>query len=134
MQPYMKESILTSRQFAQIFGAIYLLVGIVGFVPQLVWNGALLGIFPINAWHDAVHIVLGLWGLASAGSMARAVMYCRSFAVILAVLGIYGLFGLYGPLPTDSVVPLGGNDAYLHLGSAIIAAYFGWGAPAKAAA
>jgi hypothetical protein len=130
----MKESILTARQFAQIFGAIYVIVGVLGFIPPLVPNGALLGLFPLNPVHDAVHVILGIWGLASAGSMARAVTFCRSFAVILIVLGIYGLFGLYAPLPTDGIVPLGGNDAYLHLVSGIIAAYFGWGAPSKAIA
>jgi hypothetical protein len=125
---------LTSRQFAQIFGAIYLLVGILGFVPQLVTNGALLGLFPINAIHDGVHIVLGLWGLFSAGSMVRAVMFCRGFAVLLLVLGVYGLFGWSSALPTDWLVPLGGYDSLLHLGSGLIAAYFGWGAPSKAMA
>jgi len=122
---------LTSRQFAQVFGAIYLIVGILGFIPPLVTNGALLGIFPINYLHDFVHIILGVWGLASAGSMARAVMFARAFAVILLVLGVYGLFGWSSPLPTDNLVPLGGYDSILHLGSGIIAAYFGWGAPSK---
>jgi hypothetical protein len=130
----MKESTLTSRQFAQIFGTIYLIVGILGFIPSLVTSGALLGIFPINYLHDCVHIILGIWGLASAGSMARAVLFARAFAVILLVLGIYGLFGWSSPLPTDSLVPLGGNDSLLHLASGVIAAYFGWGAPSKALA
>jgi hypothetical protein len=123
---------LTSRQFAQIFGAIYLIVGILGFitVAPLVSNGALLGLFPINVLHNAVHIVLGLWGLMSAGSMVRAVSFARIFAVILLVLGVYGFFSS----GTDSLLPLGNYDQWLHLGTGLIAAYFGWGAPSKATA
>ncbi len=125
---------MSARQFAQVFGAIYLIVGILGFIPPLVSNGALLGIFPINYLHDVVHIVLGLWGLLSAGSMVRAVTFCRAFAAVLLILGVYGLFGWSSPLPTDGLVPLGGYDSLLHLASGLIAAYFGWGAPSKAPA
>jgi hypothetical protein len=129
---------VNSRQFAQIFGAIYLIVGILGFIPGVTQaapgygagGGALLGIFPINYLHDVVHLVLGIWGLASAGSMARAVSFCRAFAVILILLGIYGFFST----GTDSLVPLSGYDTYLHLASGLLAAWFGWGAPSKAAA
>jgi hypothetical protein len=130
---------VNSRQFAQIFGAIYLIVGILGFIPGVTQattasygagGGALLGLFPINYLHDVVHLVLGAWGLASAGSMARAVSFCRAFAVILIVLGIYGFFST----GTDGLVPLSGYDTYLHLASGLLAAYFGWGAPAKAVA
>jgi len=133
---------LTSRQFAQIFGAIYLLVGILGFIPGIsqsapdfgAGGAKLIGLFPINYLHDVVHLVLGLWGLLSAGSMERAVMFCRGFTVILLILGVYGLFGWSSSLPTDGLVPLGGYDSLLHLGSGLIAAYFGWGAPSKAMA
>lgn len=129
---------MNARQFAQIFGAVYLIVGILGFIPGVTQpepgfgagSGALLGLFPINYLHDVVHLLLGIWGLASAGSMARAVGFARAFAVILILLGIYGFFSA----PTDSLVPLSGYDTYLHLASGIIALYFGWGAPSKAAA
>lgn len=127
---------MNARQFAQIFGAIYLIVGIVGFIPGITQlsggagAGTLLGLFPVNWLHDVVHLALGIWGLASAGSMARAVTFCRAFAVVLIVLGIYGFFSG----ATDSIVPLGGYNTYLHLVSGLIAAYFGWGAPSKATA
>jgi hypothetical protein len=125
---------LTSRQFAQVFGAVYLIIGVLGFIQPLILKSSLLGLFPINYLHDAVHIILGIWGLASAGSMASAVTFCRYFAGILLVLGVYGLLGWSSPLPTDDIVPLGGYDSILHLSSGLIAAYFGWGAPSKATA
>ncbi len=129
---------MNARQFAQIFGAIYVIVGILGFIPGITQpatgydggGGMLLGLFEVNYLHGVVHLALGVWGLASAGSMARAVTFCRAFAVILIVLGIYGFFSS----ATDAIVPLSGYDVYLHLASGVIAAYFGWGAPSKAMA
>lgn len=133
---------MNSRQFAQIFGAIYLIVGILGFIPQIApansslgpGGAQLLGLFPVNYVHDVVHLVLGIWGLASAGTMVRAVMFCRVFAALLLVLGLYGLIDWGGTMPTEALVPLGGYDALLHLASGLLAAYFGWGAPSKAVA
>lgn len=129
---------MNARQFAQIFGAVYLIVGILGFIPGVTQadpsygsgGGMLFGLFPINYLHDVVHLVLGIWGVASAGSMARAVSFARGFAVILILLGICGFF----PSVTSGIVPLGGYDTYLHLASGLVAAYFGWGAPSKAIA
>ena len=124
------------RSFALIFGIVFIAAGVAGFVPQLLQpaeGGAvasgqhhllLLGIFPVNAAHNAVHLLFGLWGLAASRSASGALAYARGVAIIYAVLTVAGfvpglddLFGL---------VPLYGNDIWLHLGLALVAAYFGW--------
>jgi len=128
---------MSTRTFAMIFGIVFLAVGIAGFVPQLVeppagghelsmdsGHGLLLGLFPVNMLHNAVHILFGVWGLAASRSLGGAVTYARGVAIIYAVLTIMGfvpnldtMFGL---------VPLYGNDIWLHAVLAIVAAYFGW--------
>jgi hypothetical protein len=120
-----------------IFGVVFLLVGIAGFVPQLVHApeggamnmggrdmGMLLGMFPVNMYHNIVHILFGLWGLAASRSPAGAVMYARGVAIIYALLTVLGLI----PATADmgGMVPLYGNDVWLHGALAIVAAYFGW--------
>src|SRR5678816_1069628 len=129
---------MTTRNFALVFGVVFLLVGIAGFIPGLMQMphpehptmqvnanyGLLLGLFPVNVLHNAVHILFGLWGLIAFRNASGAVLYARGVAIIYAVLVIAGfvpgldtLFGL---------VPLFGNDIWLHGLLAIIAAYFGW--------
>lgn len=129
---------MTTRNFALVFGVVFLLIGIAGFVPQLVQgmhpehpgltldanSGQLFGLFPINILHNIVHLVFGLWGLAASRSMSGARFYGRGVAVIYALLTVAGfvpnlntLFGL---------VPLYGNDIWLHAALALVAAYFGW--------
>jgi hypothetical protein len=128
---------MNTRTFALIFGIVFLAVGIAGFVPQLVQPaeggamnmggedmGMLLGMFPVNLYHNAVHILFGLWGLAASRSGSGALTYARGVALI------YGLLTVLGFIPaTDTLfgmVPLYGNDVYLHGAIALVAAYFGW--------
>lgn len=46
-----------SRSFAQIFGAIYTLVGVIGFITP-----SSLGV-PVNGVYNLIHLVIGVWGL-----------------------------------------------------------------------
>lgn len=118
------------RRAAQIFGAIYLLVGILGFIPALSFGTdamgmpLLLGLFPINALHNIVHIAIGLLGFAMAGSLGNARTYFRALAVV------YGLLAVLGLIPATNtvfgLVPIGGLDVALHALTAVIAAYLGW--------
>ncbi|HEV8598800.1 MAG TPA: DUF4383 domain-containing protein [Gemmatimonadales bacterium] len=114
---------------ARLFGIVFVALGILGFIPQANPTGALLGIFPVSTWHNLAHIVLGLWGLAVAGSFSGAVTYMRSLTVI------YGLLAVLGLIPSTSnllgVIPLHGPDVWLHAALAVVAAYFGFGPPSK---
>ncbi len=120
---------------ARIFGGIYLLVGILGFIPFLStpmgdasMGGMrlLLGIFPINPLHNIVHLAVGVAGLGLARSAANARVYFRTLAVV------YGLLAVFGLIPATStvfgLVPIGSWDVGLHALTAIVAGYFGWSA------
>lgn len=126
------------RTFARVAGIIYLLVGVLGFFPALLsppmgpdlavdaFHGRLLGLFPVNLTHNIVHLAIGAWGLASAGSFSGAVSFARGLAVLYVILAIMGL--IPGLNTMFGLAPLHGNDIWLHAGTALIAAYFGWGA------
>lgn len=128
------------RRFALIAGLIYLVVGILGFIPGLVHPphaprelmidagyGRLLGIFPINVIHNVVHLLIGTWGVLAWKTFGGA----RGFARGLAVL--YGLLAVLGLIPATATLfglaPLYSHDVWLHAGTAIVAAYFGFGPP-----
>jgi hypothetical protein len=127
---------MSTRTFALLFGIVFLLVGVAGFVPGLVQplhpehppvqfdGGQLLGLFPINLLHNIVHVLFGLWGLLASRSLGNSVMYARGVAIIYAVLTVAGfipnLSNFFG------YIPLYGNDIWLHGLLALVAAYFGW--------
>lgn len=126
------------RTFALIYGVVFLLVGIAGFIPGLVTpheavehelvvdqgTGDLLGLFPVNLLHNLVHLAFGVWGLLVYRNTGAAVMYARSVAVIYAVFAVMGLVPALSTV--FGLVPLYGNDIWLHALLAAIAAYFGF--------
>ena len=89
---------MSTRTFAMLFGIVFLAVGVLGFIPGLVQplhegqpmamghNGLLLGLFPVNEVHNAVHILFGLWGLAASRSLSGSVVYARGVAIIYALV------------------------------------------------
>jgi hypothetical protein len=109
---------------ARVFGVLFVVIGILGFVPQLTPDGQLLGLFPVNAVHNIVHILLGVWGLAAGGSVAGAVTYFKGIAIIYALLMVLGLIPATNTL--FGLAPIHGNDVWLHGVLAAIAAYYGF--------
>ena len=127
---------MNTRTFAMIFGVVFLIVGVGGFIlvdktavpdPGLTMThgfGHELGLFPINTVHNVIHILFGLWGLAASRSLGGAVTYFRGVAIIYALLTVMGL--LDATKTTFGFVPIYGNDVWLHALLALVAAYFGW--------
>ena len=101
-----------ARTVAAVFGAIYLLVGIIGFVL----TSPLLGLFEVNALHNLVHIVIGAVLLYGSMSYGAAIQATRGVGGLLTVLGILGFITPDGL----GLVPLGGNDIWLHLATGAI--------------
>ena len=111
-----------SKSYAVVFGAVYTLVGILGFFVSTSLATADLIVFPVNVLHNIAHlVVIGIPGLA-AYLIGRAVAYARAMAVLFAVLVVGGLF----PQPFLGLIPLGGWDIALHALSGIAAAAAGW--------
>jgi len=128
--------IVPLSRFAVLFGIVFLAAGIAGFVPGLspahmhpdVAIGAssrlALGLFPVNVLHNAVHLAFGAWGLLAARSATGALLYARAVAILYAVLTVCGV--LPGLDTLFGLVPLYGNDVWLHALLAIAAGYVGF--------
>lgn len=126
------------RTFALAYGIVFLLVGIVGFIPGLTvphshpdvavetGMGLALGLFPVNILHNLVHLLFGAWGLMAARTPGAAVAYARAVAIIYALLTVMGLIPAMNLHTTFGLVPLYGNDIWLHALLAAVAAYFGF--------
>lgn len=127
---------MTLPRFALVFGIVFLLAGIAGFIPGLspehmhpdvavaASSRLALGLFPVNVLHNLVHLAFGVWGLLAFRSVAGARFYARSVAVIYAVLTLCGLLPGFDTM--FGLVPLYGNDIWLHALLAAVAGYFGF--------
>lgn len=115
----------TLQRAAQAMGVVFLLFGILGFIPGITSNyntmmfaghqsGALLlGVFQVSILHNIVHLLFGIAGLAMARTVSGARTYLLGGGIIYAVLWIYGL--VIGQQSAANFVPLNGADNWLHL-------------------
>ncbi|MFE7723113.1 DUF4383 domain-containing protein [Nocardia rhizosphaerihabitans] len=107
-------------------GAVFLLVGVLGFIPgvttdysSLEWAGhhshaQLFGIFTVSVLHNVVHLVFGVAGLLAAVGAAQSRMYLIGGGLIYLVLWVYGLVI---DLNSDAnFVPVNTADNWLHFG------------------
>jgi len=106
-------------------GAVFLLVGILGFIPGVTSNyeslgvagpeseALLLGIFQVSILHNIVHLLFGVAGLLMARTRTQAKNYLLYGGIIYLILWVYGLVvGLDSPA---NFVPFNTADNWLHL-------------------
>lgn len=113
-----------NRIVAVIFGAVYLLVGLLGFAVTggvgfvATEGGLLLGVFEVNPLHNVAHLLIGaallIGGIVSAAA-AKAVNGTVGAAYLL--LGIVGFFIAD---TGANILALNTADHFLHLASAIV--------------
>jgi hypothetical protein len=114
---------------AVVVSVVFLLVGVLGFIPGITTDydqlslfghtswAALLGIFNVSVLHNLVHLLFGVVGLAAARTPAGARSYLIIGGIIYLVLFVYGLV-----IPMDgpaNFVPVNDADNWLHLVLAI---------------
>jgi hypothetical protein len=121
--PHQERSLVTTA--AKVVGAVFLLVGILGFIPgvtssygSLAFAGhlseaKLLGIFQVSILHNIVHILFGIAGLVMGKRADSARTFLVGGGVIYLVLWIYGL--LTRDASQANFVPLNAADDWLHL-------------------
>ena len=113
------------QKAAAIVGVVFLLVGVLGFIPGITTNfgdmsfaghdsdARLLGLFQVSILHNIVHLLFGIAGLA----MARTARHARTYLVfggaIYLVLFVYGL--IVSQESAANFVPVNTADDILHL-------------------
>lgn len=134
---------MNTRYAALILGIIYVLIGILGFIPGILAEppaspsvtvdtlyGLLLGIFPVNLLHTIVHLITGVAGVLAYRTFSASRTFFKALAIVFAVLTIMGL--IPGLNTTFGLIPLFGNDIWLHAITSAVGIYFGFFAPEEA--
>src|SRR6185436_14014723 len=132
---------MRTSTFAFIFGIVFLIAGLMGLVPLFLvpppidappanftlLYGYLLGLFPVNLIHSLMNIVVGAWGIAAGRGRQSPTGFARGIAILFGVLAVMGMLPLLNT--TLGMMPLWGNDVWVHGLTAAIAAYLGWRQP-----
>ena len=124
------------RKVALIFGIVFILVGIAGFSNGGMSMRAdppaamLLGMFGVNLLHNIVHLLIGVWGIVASRTWGGAKSFMQIGGVLYIVLAVLG----FVTPTTFGLIPIGGNDIYLHAVLGIIMAGVGFTAKPEVAA
>ncbi|WP_043622463.1 DUF4383 domain-containing protein [Nonomuraea candida] len=106
-------------------GVVFLLVGVLGFVPGVTTNfddlqfaghqsdALLLGVFQVSILHNIVHLLFGLAGVLLARTWNGARAFLVGGGIVYLVLWIYGM--LIAHDSPANFVPLNTADNWLHL-------------------
>ena len=132
---------MQGRTLAQVYalslGAVLVLVGLIGFLVEPSFaigdsakRGTLIA-FDVNGWHNVVHVLSGVAGLALAGTAAKARMYCIGYGIVYVVVTILGFVVGDGGLLL-SLIPINTADNLLHLVIALTAIAIGLSSPVTA--
>jgi hypothetical protein len=116
---------------AIIFGIIFLLVGLLGFIPAVAPNHMLLGIFHVNPAHNVVHLLSGAVALACGlAGIGAARLYFRIFGVVYGLVAVLGF--VQGDTLLLGLISNNRADVWLHVVIAAASLALGF-APARPA-
>ena len=133
---------MSTQTAALVFGIVFILVGLAGFVasppppgaPPLSvehGHGLALGLFAVNTVHNIVHLLFGVLGIAaSRGAVMSSRAYFQMVAIAYTLLAVLGL--IPATQTTFGLVPIWGADVWLHALIAIAAGYIGFVMPTRA--
>src|SRR5918993_1456450 len=127
------------RAVTLLFGAVFLLVGVAGFIPGVTSHygdlgfagegseAEILGLFQTSVLHNVVHLLFGVFGVAMARSETAARMYLTAGGSAYLTLWVYGLI-VHGH--KGNFIPVDNEGNWLHLGLALAMLGFGLLLPA----
>jgi hypothetical protein len=108
-----------ARLYALVIGVVFTAAGVIGFFYSADFGDpgevdGVLGILDVNGWHNVVHLVTGLLGLAAAGAHASSRAYAFGLGVVYVVVAIWGFIVGDGEAIL-SIIPVNTEDNVLHL-------------------
>ncbi|HWH06745.1 MAG TPA: DUF4383 domain-containing protein [Gaiellaceae bacterium] len=119
-----------AQTLALLFGVVFVLVGILGFIPGITSeapgpfagddsDAELLGIFQVSVLHNIAHLLFGV-GILAARTHAASLTYLLVGGIAYLGLWLLGLLGAMDWLPANAA------DDWLHLalGVALLGGWF----------
>lgn len=107
---------------ALFFALVFILLGILGFIPPITPNHRLFNFFTVGILLGIFYILIGLFALSASGSNFYARLYFKIFGILFAIIAIVS-FARNGNL---GIVHINISDSFFYLLSAIIALYLGF--------
>lgn len=109
-----------TKNIVTTLGVVFVVLGIWGFVSE-----PILGLFPVNALHNVVHLVSGiltLWAVSK--GMDATILFSKVFGV---VYGLVAVLGFVAPMLMADLLAVDMADNILHVVLAVVFLAIGFG-------
>lgn len=120
------------KRIALAFGTIFLVVGVLGFVPGVTSlapdseHGRLFGVFAVDPLHNELHLLTGFAAIAAGRVSENASrIYFRIFGIAYGLVAVLGFS--FGNAPLLGLMANNLPDAVLHAAIAAVALLLGFG-------
>jgi len=121
------------KKLGMLWGILFLLGGILGFVPGITKDDMFLGIFMVNAPHSIMHIASGVIFLITSMSGARAArLWFKIFGAVYATVAVVGF--VVGDGKLFGVISNNACDSWGHAALALVLLLIGFASPKQTAA
>jgi len=115
-----------AKTMAVLFGLVFLVVGILGFVPAVTKDEMLLGIFHVNTAHNAVHLLSGIVALiCGMMGVGASRMYFKLFGLVYAAVAVMGFLNP-GDVKLLGLISNNMADTWLHVAIAAVSLIIGF--------
>lgn len=112
------------RVLAILMGIVFVISGVMGFIPEFTQDGKLFGIFAINSVRNMLHIGIGALGLLSGLKSATAAkVYFIVFGLIFLTFAAVGFYHSTGEI--FHYIIANSSDNWLNAAMAVLFLYFG---------
>lgn len=110
------------KEVALLFAVLFIVAGIITFIPLLTPNQLLFNLFEVSASHSLLYIITGLIALSASTSPLYTKWFFRMCGLLYGLLALFGLAldGHFGFLHFNVA------DHLFHLVIAMIALYLGF--------
>ncbi len=116
---------MTAKNAAILFGVVFLIVGVLGYVPNPIVGP--MGIFATNSLHNVIHLVSGIALLAGAYTSLGSSMALKVVGVVYAIVAVCGFFMVMDGMMLG--MAMNDADKWLHVVLAVVILIAGFALP-----
>ncbi len=114
-----------AKKLVTILGVVFVLLGVLGFIPGLTPDGHVLGILAVDGIHNVVHLLSGILALVFANKGEAS---AKSFAKVFGIVyGLVAVLGIIAPGTVNMIMHLNGAGNILHVFLAVVFLVIGYG-------
>jgi Domain of unknown function (DUF4383) len=115
------------------FGLLFIIGGVLGFLPGVTKDGMFFGVFMVNPPHSVMHLVSGaIFLIASLVGPNAGRLWFRAFGLFYGAVSILGF--KVGAGLICGVISNNNSDSWGHAGLALVLLAIGFGSPKSATA